>query len=486
MRHIYNILNVRARGSAVLVAALLGGSAVVMQSCADSEGGGQPAPQPSVPVAFTTAVDDVTRATTGPVNSVEALQNLPEGFGVQAYLTEDKLWADARAGKDGDDVDYPVPDFMYNQPVTWDWLQTVTKKEGDVDVIDEERSVKGWVYTPLKYWPNYSNNDNNQPRHVSFFAYAPFVDVDPETGETGATTGITHLTHRNDKSPYVRYALGATGGHVDLLYAQCMNARRNGEGGVVVDGDGATTAYQRVPLTFHHALACVELYVQRIYDEQIYSGYHPEDDHTKLFVNKLVLNTGTTEGSALRGSGRLNLETGEWTDEQPIAKDGSGNYVLTLDETLLNDTVRGTASDVSADIISAELEKWDRPGGFGVDERLRPLVPLSSSLLFLPQETVTFVPTLSYTMVTRDDNLEEGYITGSDGHRYSRISHTQAGSPLTISLQQGKRYRLVVHIRTEHVSFEVAAVEDWDYPMRLDPTLPPFNEGNPVTHILNE
>lgn len=474
----------RACGLAIAVTLML----TACSGSGDIVGTGIPVDTGPLPVTFSTGVDASTRTTTGTISTLDDLKALPEGFGVFAYFTDSKLWATARGTLSGDDSNYPVPDFMYNQPVTWGWLSTVTKEVDGNIVIDEDLSVKGWTYAPLKYWPNYSDNDNAvNPRHISFFAYAPFVEGDAQTGATGLASGITEVTYGSDRSPHVRYSLGTTGDMVDLLYANCIDARRNGEGGVVVSSDGVTTDYQRVPLTFHHALCCVELYVQRIYDEQIYSGNKPDKDHTKLFVNKLVLDTGTDASKALSGSGRLNLETGQWDDDawSRISADGDGHYKLTLDETLFNDTVRGTASVSSSDIINYELEKWER-AGFGVSEQMRPLVPLGRSLMFFPQSTLTFVPTLSYTMVTRDDELEMNYITDTDAHRYNRIQHQLTGSPLTLSLQQGKRYRLVVHVGTEHISFEVAAVEDWDFPLRFRPVLPDFQDAVVDGHVLNE
>ena len=62
-----------------------------------------------------------------------------EGFGVFAYYTENVNFLEANL----------YPNFMYNQGVKHD-------------------SQKGWVYEPVKYWPNTENH------LVSFFAYAPW------------------------------------------------------------------------------------------------------------------------------------------------------------------------------------------------------------------------------------------------------------------------------------------------------------------------
>lgn len=82
------------------------------------------------------------------------------GFGVLAYYTDDEKY----------DKENSKPDFMYNTQVTY------TGSE--------------WKYNPVMYWPNEfgkaegaqqgANSENID--YVSFFAYAPYIDVVNETG----------------------------------------------------------------------------------------------------------------------------------------------------------------------------------------------------------------------------------------------------------------------------------------------------------------
>jgi hypothetical protein len=80
------------------------------------------------------------------------------GFGVFGYYTDNK---------DYDQL--AQPNFFYNQKVTYNTTDPAH-----------------WEYSPVKYWPNeYGNNaisDDND--RVSYFAYAPYVDVTASTGKT--------------------------------------------------------------------------------------------------------------------------------------------------------------------------------------------------------------------------------------------------------------------------------------------------------------
>ena len=256
------------------------------------------------------------------------------------------------------------------------------------------------------------------------------------------------MTNSTDKSPHVEFVQAASPSlQTDLLWANFTNATRNGNGLIVVDNNGSKT-YQRVPLSFNHALACVEVYVQRIYDEPTYSGNHPEQEkHTKLFISKLKLQNTV----AIINSGKLNLSTGSWDSDSGDSND------MTFDVSAINDAI--SSSDMT--------EKWPLTG-YGTDQELRPLFKERRPLMLIPQE-LTLTPTLTYTMLTQDNSLELSTITDSEGNKYARIDHEMEGNPVRLTLQSGKKYRLVLHIGVETVRFEVESVEDWDFPMRFNP-----------------
>lgn len=129
-------------------------------------------------------------------------------FGVFSYNTGHYRYADNSVN----------PNFMYNQQVTY---------SGDK-----------WEYTPVKYWPN-------EDQHmVSFFAYAPFSDGDPDNSAEGYC--IPSFSHAKDfTDPWILYRLHPNPPkQVDLLYAV-----------PILDQKKPETTY-KLPFTFKHALSC--------------------------------------------------------------------------------------------------------------------------------------------------------------------------------------------------------------------------------------
>ena len=437
--------------------------ACVMMACSGSDGedtGGVPAPSSSDVISFATGVSsETTRATTGSIDDLDALKATPEGFGVFAYVTDDKDWATAVSA----DADLSgFSDYlMYNQQVTW----------GVQYVDDSSDPHYDWVYAPLKYWPNSSNNATN--RYVSFFAYAPYVAA-------GAASGITGFTNSSDKLPHIIYEIAGGNEQVDLLYANCMDATRNGQGLITADSD--PLAYQRVLLQFHHALAAVDIYVQRVYDEPVYTGKTPSEDVPKLYISKLELVSATDGADGLQTGGRLNLETGEWTQVGTAWNDATGKQ-LTYTESMIDDYLKGTTSDDPLVIRDTELGKFGEASG--VDEQERTLIKGAMAQVFLPRK-VTLIPTITFSMVKHDENLAIGYYTDLTGKKYSRIVNTVTGNSATIDFQAGKRYKLLIRIGVEHVSFEVVNIVDWDFPMRYQPSvIEPFGSET-IGHRVDE
>ncbi len=97
----------------------------------------------------------VTRAGQAGSLNTEALKE-GDGIGVFAYHTNNSKY-DERTS---------LPNFMYNQNVKFD------------------AANNAWTYDPVKYWPNEfgKNAVSEDIDYVSFFAYAPYVAVNPTTG----------------------------------------------------------------------------------------------------------------------------------------------------------------------------------------------------------------------------------------------------------------------------------------------------------------
>ena len=139
-------------------------------------------------VAFDTYTAGTTRAGEPEgVMTTDKLKTDGKGFGVFAFYHDGKDWAtDAATIK---------PNFMFNEHVSW---------------------AGGWSYSPLKYWPNETLNDNQDPNAVmpgpgvsgtnldklSFFAYAPYVATGATPLDKKATNMETNRTVSDTKSAY--------------------------------------------------------------------------------------------------------------------------------------------------------------------------------------------------------------------------------------------------------------------------------------------
>ena len=99
----------------------------------------------------------VTRAGQAGVINTDSLKK-GNGIGVFAYHTNNSRYDERNS----------LPNFMYNQQVKWN--------AGVGNGV--------WEYSPLKYWPNEfgTNAVSEDIDYVTFFAYAPYVAVNPTTG----------------------------------------------------------------------------------------------------------------------------------------------------------------------------------------------------------------------------------------------------------------------------------------------------------------
>jgi len=170
-------------------------TALAFTACTSDELTEQNAQQPTtenVGVGFDVYVPGSTaqtRAGRANVMTTGILQKT--GFGVFGFQTDNAGYSEGIA-----------PNYMWNQQVNWN------------------KGATGWYYAPLKYWPNETKNDSQEPGtspnpaqmgyiggssidKLSFFAYAPWVKADEGTGATSvinskleapAGTGITRVS----------------------------------------------------------------------------------------------------------------------------------------------------------------------------------------------------------------------------------------------------------------------------------------------------
>lgn len=187
-----------------------------------------------------------------------------QGFGVFAYYTANTTYPN-------DNTAY-APSFMNNEEVSFESSE--------------------WKYTNTKYWPG-----NSDAYKVSFFAYAPYIEIGNGPAPTKnitafGTTGTGENTGKGDATLSFTVA-NTVSEQVDLLYATPVKDRWNGD----ISIQNPTYTEQTVKFTFNHALTRI--------------GFKVKTDRPDYRVNisKITL-TGD-----FNTVGTLNLNTGEWSGE---------------------------------------------------------------------------------------------------------------------------------------------------------------------------
>ncbi len=205
------------------------------------------------------------------------LKDAANGFGVLAYFTDNQPYTISA-----------VPNFMYNQQVTWDAGAT----------------TPAWTYSPLKYWPNEFGADaaSEGMDRLSFFAYAPYTAVNLVTGEAAdAENGIIGMTRSTENGyPKVRYAASFDPTKkVDLCWAEPQRNKIK----QAVDVP--------VAFNFNHALASLNVQIDALFDSTDPNAPGTLDGNTRIWVRSV-----TFDGLAVKGELNLNNDNPvpEWND----------------------------------------------------------------------------------------------------------------------------------------------------------------------------
>jgi len=349
------------------------------------------------PVSFDTYLAK-TRAGVLGSQTTETLKT--NGFGVFAYYTTQ----DYQAGS-------TIPNFMYNTKVTGSTTGTTTT----------------WNYTPLRYWPN---NDGK----ISFFAYAPYVDVDNTTGlPTDKTYGITGLP-RNDNgtTPMISYNLGSDiTNSVDLLRG--VKKSNNAEMNV-----NLTRTSDIVGFTFKHALAKFNIKAKTV---------SAIDASTKVTIESVKI----TDSNNLSQTGTLNLVDGSWSSP-------NGKALLTIDNTNIN-----------TNFAESLLREIKNPTDLATFKNIAGLTTTAQSVMigdkscyFIPTSKPTITIEVKYWVRTLDDHLQYGVTSeGSSNTITKTITFTN-------DFQSNKQYSLTLNIGLKAITFD-AEVSIWDAEVAANP-----------------
>jgi hypothetical protein len=247
------------------------------------------------------------------------------GFGVFAYYTAGEQY-DAKA----------IPNFMYNQKV--------------VSADQNVTAASVWTYEPVKYWPNEygSNAQSDEVDRLSFFAYAPWTEVDPTTGNVFGDQKKNIVSMNKNTAtgdPMIKYVVDTDPTtSVDLLWG--VAAQNNGYSGPIqgtvniTEGKPfidlvkpAKPAEDKLNFNLKHALAKVRVTIDYIDDAETPNGDAKtliNSDQTRIYVRNFKMN-----GFAMKGA--LNLNNNEGTAGEPLWKDFDGVKDLSFEDVVFQD-----------------------------------------------------------------------------------------------------------------------------------------------------
>jgi len=411
------------------------------------------------------------------------------GFGVFAYYTMGEQY-DTKA----------TPNFMYNQKVTC----TGTAAAGTL-----------WTYEPVKYWPNEYGNAavSDDVDYVTFFAYAPWTDIEPTTGNiipTEPTTANPETVEHQQKyniisvnknsaqgDPIIKYVVDTDPAtSVDLLWGVAAETAGDNYSPITNSAKAVTPgkpfidlvkpnnpAEDRLQFNLKHALAKVKVTIDYIDDANTPTGPAAaklNKDETRIYVRSFTM-------SGLATQGALNLNNTDGDPGEPLWKDYDGRDLAFGEVTFQDGRKDGKEGDVNGaqnnetpqglnpEIVENYAATSD--GKFGTEKK--PGVTTTPQLLFggtaddnnggyfyvIPRNTkgASADPvnvTIVYDVETIDKNLA-GLLSDGATHGLSTENIISKNNIFKgVDFEAGKQYLLKIHLGMTSVKIE-ATVTDW-------------------------
>lgn len=349
-------------------------------------------------ISFDTYLSKTTRAGAAGAQNTEALKT--NGFGVFAYYTGQNAYAKTT-----------TPNFMYNTKVSVPTGSTA------------------FTYSPARYWPN---NDKDK---LSFFAYAPYVEVTAGTGlPADVTSGITALSNNAyTGAPTVTYKLADDKTQsVDLLWGAKMGTTN----GVNTD---LTRTKNNVGFTFKHTLAkfggdnsCIKAILVTDDDKDF-------DNTTKVTISDITITS-----SDIATTGTLDLTTGTWSGQN-----NDGKMTLDIPATAISEAIaEPKTTDKEIDGTAAGKLTGLQPTIY-----TNVLKENTASYYFIPGTQPKFDVTVTYRVRTIDQSLATGVTNVEQTIVKKTIQFPNA-------FEANKKYNLILSIGLNTVKFS-AEVSDW-------------------------
>lgn len=484
---------------------LFAATAAMLAGCSDTEELALNQAQQEVgqgEVSFSVYTNRSTRGGVAGEMTTEALKAEGAGFGVFAYHTNNSFY----------DSQNSEINFMYNQKVTWD-------------------ETNGWIYSPLKYWPNEfgENAKSNNIDYVTFFAYAPFVNFYPSTGVAPVAEGqdanqqqwknITAASRNGDNGdPVIRYMVDTNPStSVDLLWGVAADEKFVGladatkptqlkTNACFIDLSKQKGVNDKINWKFYHALAKLNVQIIAANDvvTQEIDPYEPEGEEvhqaTKVYLRWIEF-TGFTM------NGALNLHSNPAADEAStprarwMAYDGAKDLMpatVRFNDGLM-DGKEGTANNVNPNervlgalnpvlIEEPTTTTWNakKPGiptdayanVFATNGANGPQAPAADASIYVIPTGEKMTINMLYDIQTADKRLGN-YL--SDGKTKGfRVANAITNTLDNIDIVAGKAYTIKIVVGIESVKV-TATIEDWDDSEEAVANMPENPEPGAVT-----
>lgn len=337
-----------------------------------------------------------TRAGVSGSQTTETLKT--NGFGVFAYYTGQNNYVSNKF----------IPDFMYNTKVTG--------------------TTTSWEYSPVRYWPN---TDGDK---ISFFAYAPYVEVTSNSGTAKdlSGTGITAISSNNvNETPKVSYTLADTKTQsVDLLWG----VKKGTESDLNKDLTRTKANISGIGFTFKHALAVCDgngLQAKVATDDPKF-----DPSKTKITIEEIKIQSNT-----IATSGKFDLTTGTW---EITKQDGS------MDFDIQKKDINTNFAEPQNSVMN-NVDNLSKLSGLTTTAQ-NVLLDNTKSCYFIPGSTNSKATiTITYWVRTLDPSLFNGC---------TNVEQTITKEIQLPVFAANKKYALVLNIGINTVKF-TAEVSDW-------------------------
>ena len=417
------------------------------------------------------------------------------GFGIMAYYTDNSKYSKETS----------TPNFMYNTKVT--------------------NSGSGWVYNPVMYWPNEYGKEDARSQYtdlVTFFAYAPFTEVDPETGipYKNGIDDADGLVDDNEKNiteissntaagdPIVKYIVDTNPAtSVDLLWGVAANTTDYTP--INTNGDAveqykpfinlvkpATPATDKLNFNLLHALSKLNVNVRYVADEKTNVdplGSNALGDSTRIYIRSIKIG-----GFVVKGALNLNSKTTAFydapTNTKPIPnwKSYDGKTGLTFDEIIFKDGRKDgkegfeAGEDANEEVLGLNpgllenyvatpatgwaADAWPTGKNQGVTNVAQNLFWNGNGTAPGATDPIFVIPTnenidieIVYDVETRDDAVE-GFLSDGMKHGVStqntiKKTSTQIfGGTDPVKMQAGKAYQINILLGMTSVKIEATVI----------------------------